>query len=63
MNTRPDGFWSFRNNPKLEIWMVRDGDELLSGGRNLVVLALEVDSVVVIDAARGSQGEVEIEQG
>ena len=43
--------------------MVRDGDELPSGGRDLVVLALEVDSVVVIDAARGSQGEVEIEQG
>ena len=63
MDTRPDGFGSFRNKPKLEIWMVGDGDELPSGGRDLVVLALEVDSVVVIDSARGSQGEVEIEQG
>jgi hypothetical protein len=26
-------------------------------------LSLEVDGVVVIDAARGAQGEVEIEQG
>ena len=43
--------------------MVDDGDELPSGGRDLVVLSLEVDGVVVIDAARGAQGEVEIEQG
>ena len=63
MDTRPDGFGSVRNNPKLEVWMVDDGDELPSGGRDLVVLSLEVDGVVVIDAARGAQGEVEIEQG
>ena len=43
--------------------MVDDGDELPSGGRDLVVLSLEVDGVVVIDAARGAQGEVEIEHG
>ena len=63
MDTRPDGFGSVRNNPKLEVWMVDDGDEFPSGGRDLVVLSLEVDGVVVIDAARGAQGEVGIEQG
>lgn len=37
--------------------MADDGNELSSEGRDLVVLGLEVDGVVVIDAARGSRKE------
>ena len=37
--------------------MADDGNELPSEGRDLVVLGLEVDGVVVIDVARGSRKE------
>ena len=41
---------------------MHDGDELAFGGSNLEIAPLEVDGVVVIDASRGAQRKVEIQE-
>ena len=43
--------------------MEQEGDGLAEGGRDFVVLAVEVDGVVVVHAAGGAEREVEVEQG
>jgi len=42
--------------------MMHDGDELPFGGRNFEIVTLEVDGVVVVDAPRGAQRKVEIQE-
>src|SRR5947207_431084 len=60
-NGGPDVLWRMFENPKAEIGMVEEGDGLAERG-DLVVLAIEVDGVVVVHAAGGAEREVEIEQ-
>ena len=59
----PDGFWRMFENPEFAVWVMHDGDGFALGGCDLVIVPLEVDGVVVVDASRAAQGEVEIEQG
>ena len=61
-NGGPDVLWRMFKNPKAEIGMVEEGDGLAEGRGDFVVLAIEVDGVVVVHAAGGTKREVEIEQ-
>lgn len=42
--------------------MVQEGDGLAEGGRDFVILPIEVDGVVVVNPAGGTEREVEVEQ-
>jgi hypothetical protein len=61
-NGGPDVLWRMFENPKAEIGMVEEGDGLAERRGDFVVLAIEVDGVVVVQAAGGTKREVEIEQ-
>ena len=54
-NGGPDVLWRMFENPKAEIGMVEEGDGLAEGRGDFVVLAFEVDGVVVVHAAEGTK--------
>ena len=50
------------DDPELALWMMHDGYGFPECARNLVIAALEVDGMVVVDAALRAQGKVEIQE-
>jgi hypothetical protein len=50
------------DDPELELGVVDEGDGRFGGACDLVVAALEIDGVVVVDAALLAQGKVQVEQ-
>lgn len=54
--------WRQLKHPEFGVRMMHDGDELAFGGSNFEIATLEVDGVVVIDASRGAQRKVEIQE-
>lgn len=50
-------------HPELAAGVEKDSDGLSGSGRDLVVTPVELDDVAEVDLARGSQREVQIEQG
>jgi len=49
-------------DPELVAGMMNEGDGLAQSGGDFVAVAVEVDGVVVVDAPRAAQGEVQVEQ-
>ena len=57
-NRGPNVGWRMFNDPEPEFWVVDEGDGGFSRACDLVVMALEIDGVVVVDATRLAEGEV-----
>ncbi len=51
------------DDPEPELGVVDEGDGGFGSASDLVVAALEIDGVVVVDAALLAQGKVQVEQG
>jgi len=51
------------DDPEPELRVVDEGDGGFGSASDLVVAALEIDGVVVVDAALLAQGKVQVEQG
>ena len=50
------------DDPEPELGVVDEGDGGFGSAGDFVIAALEIDGVVVVDAARLAKGKVEVEQ-